>query len=92
MQEDGGATDAATDGPRRGCIGCLTLVSGFFGGGMIALLVKKMIDKVTRCTPPEGLPVCDWHVWFFPGGIVGAVLLTGVAMWRLRRSRSGGGP
>ncbi len=68
-------------------VGCLTLVVGFFGGGMIAMLVGKVVDGVTGCKPPDGLPVCMWWRYWWTGALVGAVLLPTIAVARLHRGR-----
>lgn len=68
-------------------VGCLTLVVGLFGGGMIAMLVGKVVDGVTGCKPADGTPVCDWWKYFYTGALVGAVLLPSVAVYRMRRGR-----
>jgi hypothetical protein len=64
---------------------------GFFGGGMIAMLVGKIVDGVTGCRPPDGLPVCTWWRYWWTGGLVGAVLLPTFAVTRLRRGRRNAG-
>jgi hypothetical protein len=69
-------------------VGCFTMVIGFFGGGMIAMLVGKVTDAVTGCRPPEGLPVCTWWRWWWAGAAIGLVGLPTAAIWRLRRGRT----
>ena len=71
--------------PRYGCIGCLMLVAGFFGGAMIAVLVAKVVGNARGCVPQEGLPACDWHLYAGAGGALGALLLAGVVLGLLRR-------
>ena len=66
-------------------VGCFTTIAGFFGGGMIALLVGLIVEGIKGCKPPEGLPICDWHLYYFPGGLIGMVFLPAIAIWRLRR-------
>ena len=67
-------------------VGCLTFVVGFFGGGMMAVLVGKGVDLVTGCTPSEGLPTCITWAWYaLVGGGIGAIGLTAVVLTRLRR-------
>lgn len=68
-------------------VGCLTIVIGFFGGGMIAMLIGKVADGITGCRPPDGLPVCTWWRYWWTGGLVGGVFLPIVAVRRLRRGR-----
>jgi hypothetical protein len=68
-------------------VGCLTTVIGLFGGGMIAMLIGKIVDGVTGCRPPEGLPVCTWWRYWWTGALVGGVVLPIIAVRRLRRGR-----
>jgi hypothetical protein len=65
-------------------VGCFTVVTGFFSGAMIAVLVGKFVGTVRRCTPPEGLPACDWHLFALVGGLIGAITLPFLAIARLR--------
>ena len=69
-------------------IGCLTAVAGFAGGGMIAVLVAKLVGALTRCTADAetGAP-CNWTTYWFRGALIGMILLPAVALWRLRRGR-----
>ena len=71
-------------------VGCFTAVIGFFGGGMIAMLVGKISDALTGCRPPEGLPVCTWWRWWWSGAVIGLAGLPLAALWRLRRGRRSG--
>ncbi len=76
-----------TDGPgavRYAGIGCVMVVAGFFSGGMTAVLIGKMVGGVMGCTPAEGLPACNWHYYALVGGIIGAVTLPILTIWRLR--------
>jgi hypothetical protein len=61
-------------------------VPGFFGGGMIAVAVGRLVESVTGCTPPDGLPACHTGLYLLVGGLTGLVLLPTVVLWRLRRS------
>ena len=81
-----GSTPESTVWPYIG-VGCFTLIVGFFGGGMIAMLVGKIVDGLTGCKPPEGLPVCTWWRYWWTGALVGAVLLPTIAVTRLRQGR-----
>jgi hypothetical protein len=70
-------------------VGCITFVSGFFGGGMIAVLIAKIVGATQRCTPDAetGAP-CNWFNYAVVGAIAGMVLFPMVAVTLLRRSRS----
>lgn len=84
----GGDATARSRWPYIG-VGCLTFVVGFFGGGMMAALVAKIVGSARGCVPQEGFPACDTWSFVLPGALLGAVLLPAVAIRRLRQSRSG---
>jgi hypothetical protein len=69
-------------------VGCVTVVAGFFSGGMIAVLVAKFVGSMQGCKPPEGLPACNWWVYAGIGTVVGALTLPVLALRRLNRIRS----
>jgi hypothetical protein len=72
---------------RNSMIGCLTIVVGFFGGGMITLLLVRGVDILRRCSPAQGLPVCgNWAMYVGIGGLIGAVLLPTVVFIKLLRA------
>ena len=68
--------------------GCFSAVAGFFGGGMIAVLVAKVVGSVRGCQPPEGLPACDWGHYAIVGMIAGVVILPLVSITRLKSRRA----
>src|SRR5512146_2222284 len=69
-------------------IGCLTAVAGFAGGGMIAVLVAKIVGALTHCTADAetGAP-CAWGTYWVRGALIGMILLPAVSLWRVRRGR-----
>jgi hypothetical protein len=69
-------------------IGCITAIAGFAGGGMIAVLVAKIVGALSRCAPDAetGAP-CGWGTYWLRGALIGLVLLPSVALWRFRRGR-----
>ena len=71
-------------------VGCLTMFVGFFGGGMIAVLLGRGVDVATRCTAAEGLPICgNWAMYVVVGGLVGMIGLPAVVLAKLlRRDRA----
>jgi hypothetical protein len=73
---------------RNTMVGCLTFVTGFFGGGMMAVLVGKVVDALHRCTPAEGLPTCGrWELYALTGGAFGAIFLPTVVLIKLGRKK-----
>ena len=80
------------EGPRTAQflgVGCFMMVAGFFSGGMIGVLIGKLVGIARKCTPEPGLPVCDWHLFAFAGGVVGLLSLPALVLWRLRQSGAG---
>lgn len=67
--------------------GCFSAVAGFFGGGMIAVLVAKIVGSYQGCKPTEGIPACNWGQYAMVGMIAGVVLLPLVSIVRLLRRR-----
>ena len=69
-------------------VGCITTVSGFFGGGMIAVLIAKIVGAARSCTPDaeSGAP-CNWFNFAVVGALIGVVLFPAVALFLMRRSR-----
>lgn len=67
--------------------GCFSAVAGFFGGGMIGVLVAWMVGSARRCDPGEGLPACNWNEFALVGMLIGVVLLPTVSIMRLRGRR-----
>src|SRR5262245_30536135 len=67
-------------------VGCVTAVAGLFGGGMIAVLVAKIVGAVRGCKPEAetGAP-CDWTTYWAWGARIGLVALPALAIWLLRR-------
>jgi hypothetical protein len=67
------------------------VVGGTFSGGMIAVLVAKIVGSVRGCEPPTGTPACDWHVYAAVGMLIGAISLPVLTLLRLRRGEQAGG-
>ena len=66
-------------------VGCFTLVAGFFSGGMLGVLVAKIVETVTGAAKCEGIPTCDWAQYMIVGALCGAISLPVLALWRLNR-------
>jgi hypothetical protein len=69
-------------------LGCLMTVAGFFSGAMIAVLVAKVRGALIHCQPVSAdLPACDWQNFAGVGGVLGALSLPSLVLWRLRTPR-----
>ena len=64
----------------------VTAVAGYFGGGMIAVLVAKITGAIRGCQPGEGVPACHWENFAAVGCVIGVILLPTVTFLRLRHS------
>jgi hypothetical protein len=69
-------------------IGCMTTFAGFFSGGMVGVLVAKVVGIMQGCKPAEGLPACIWWVYAGVGAVLGALTLPVLALSRLNRRKS----
>ena len=89
MAAGGPAPEEASDtGPHYFGVGCFTAFAGFAGGGMIGVLIAKIIGGLRRCPADleTGAP-CSWLTFAVYGAIAGAVLLPVIAISSLRRAR-----
>lgn len=68
-------------------VGCLTAVIGLAGGGMIAVLVAKVVGAIRGCAPDQetGAP-CGWTSYWTWGAWAGVLLLPTLTLWRMRRA------
>lgn len=66
-------------------VGCFTTFIGFWSGGMVAVLVGKIVEGFRGTPGCEGVPICNWHVYAAVGAVLGAVSLPVLALSRLRR-------
>jgi hypothetical protein len=66
-------------------VGCFTTFIGFFGGGMISVLIAKLVSQATHEVQCEGLPTCNWLTWAARGGVAGMIILPTISVWRLKR-------
>lgn len=67
--------------------GCFSAIGGFFGGGMLAVLVAKFVGSYQGCKPPEDIPACNWGEYALVGMIAGVIILPLVVIIRLRGRR-----
>ncbi|HVX38019.1 MAG TPA: hypothetical protein VHB25_00505 [Gemmatimonadaceae bacterium] len=66
----------------------MTVIAGFWGGGMIAVLIAKIVGALSKCAadPETGAP-CNWFTYAEFGAIIGMVVLPSISIWLLRRGR-----
>src|SRR5690242_2008758 len=85
---DGSPPQATTPASAYFGIGCITAVGGFAGGGMIAVLVAKIVGAATRCSADAetGAP-CGWTSYWLIGAVTGLVLLPTITIWLFSRGR-----
>ena len=74
----------------RAGVGCVTLFAGAISGGMVGVLVSKIVAFFTRAPACPGVPSCNWHVYAGVGILVGSLSLFALAMLRTRRGGSRG--
>jgi hypothetical protein len=67
----------------------MTAVVGFFGTGMLAILVAKAVGYASGCAvePETGAP-CNWYTYAIRGGLLGMIVLPTFIIWRMRKARS----
>ena len=74
----------------RAGVGCVTLFAGAISGGMVGVLLSKIVAFFTRAPACPGVPSCDWHVYAGVGILVGSLSLFALAMWRTGRGKGRG--
>ena len=69
-------------------VGCLSAVVGLVAGGMIAVLVSKIVGSISGCRADgeTGAP-CDWSSYWTWGARIGLILVPSIVLWRMRRVR-----
>jgi hypothetical protein len=69
-------------------IGCISAIVGLVGGGMIAVLVAKIVGGLSRCAanPETGAP-CAWTDYWTWGARIGLVVVPIASIWLFRRGR-----
>jgi len=79
-----GTSDAENARGKRVGVGCFATFIGFWSGGMIGVMVGKVVGNIRGCAPTEGLPACDWYYFAAVGMILGATTLPLLVLRRLR--------
>jgi hypothetical protein len=68
-------------------VGCFTAFAGFWSGGMVAVLVGRIVEGIRGSPSCEGLPICNWGTYAVVGALIGATTLPVLVLRRLRSSR-----
>jgi hypothetical protein len=66
-------------------VGCFTGFIGLWSGGMVAVLIGRIVEGVRGAPSCEGLPLCNWYAYAAAGAVVGTVSLPLLVLTRLRR-------
>jgi hypothetical protein len=83
----GASSDAGTEDrtARNIGVGCFTAFIGMWSGGMVAVLIGRIVSGMRGAPVCEGLPLCGWERYAAAGAVIGAVTLPVLALSRLRR-------
>jgi hypothetical protein len=67
----------------------MTAIVGFFGSGMIAVLIAKVVGYASSCAADAdtGAP-CNWLTYAIRGGLLGMIILPSFIIWRMRKART----
>jgi hypothetical protein len=80
------AAEAEEDRKARAIgVGCFTAFAGFWSGGMVAVLIGRIVEGLRKAPSCEGLPICNWASYAMVGAAVGAISLPVLVLRRLRR-------
>jgi hypothetical protein len=95
MEDGNRRTDAGGGAPqvslaRRVAIGCFTSWLGLVSGAMVAALLSKFAEFLSRSPECSGLPSCNWYIWAAVGGLTGAVTLPIMVLWTLGKPPKSG--
>jgi hypothetical protein len=66
-------------------VGCFTTFIGLWSGGMIAVLIGKVVEGIRGAPSCDGLPLWNWNLYAAVGALIGAVTLPVLVLRRLRR-------
>lgn len=68
---------------RKFGLGCFTFVIGAFSGGMVAVLIGRIVAALSKAPSCEGLPICNWYVYAGVGALVGVLSLLVLVLRRI---------
>ena len=68
-------------------VGCFTAFAGFWSGGMVAVLIGRIVEGIRGSPACEGLPICNWGTYAAVGALIGVISLPVLVLRRLRSPR-----
>jgi hypothetical protein len=71
------------DTPRNLAIGCFMTPLGALSGGMVGVLLSKIVASLTNAPTCPDIPTCDWHVYAGWGMLAGGLTLPALVLSRL---------
>lgn len=74
------------DRGRNVAIGCFMVPLGAASGGMVGVLVSKIVAWMTKAPACPDIPSCDWYIYAGWGALLGALSLPALVGWRLAQS------
>jgi hypothetical protein len=66
-------------------VGCFATFAGFWSGGMVAVLIGRIVEGVRGAPSCPDIPICNWASYAAVGALIGAVSLPLLVLNRLRR-------
>jgi len=67
----------------------MTAIAGLVAGGMIAVLLAKIVGSLQGCKPDAGTGApCNWSAYWTWGARIGLFLLPTVVIMRMRKARA----
>jgi hypothetical protein len=67
-------------------VGCFSAFAGFWSGGMVAVLVGRVVEAIRGSAKCAGIPICNWYLYAGVGAAIGLVSLPVLVLWRLRQA------
>ncbi len=80
-----GTSEAELQLGRRVGVGCFTTFIGVVTGGMVGVLVGRIVESLKKAPSCEGVPTCNWTTYWVAGAVLGAVTLPTLVLMRMRR-------
>jgi hypothetical protein len=66
-------------------VGCLMTFLGFVSMAMVGVLLSAIVAKVTNAPTCPDIPACNWYIYAFVCGLLGAVSLPVLVLRRMHQ-------